>query len=151
MAALKRIWKHAGIGRWFVLIFHHCGWILALVFRSCGWIFVCRKKNLPTSDPLGFSHRTLFCLASEAFTIISFTIVDGVSIFTFFPIHVFWLYFGFVSEPFTIFFFRRCGWIFVSTSISFLVSLFYFGSYGIGNFYLFSSAVAAAKTLTSPI
>ena len=42
-----------------------------------------RKKNLPTSDPLGFSHRTLFCLASEAFMIVSSAVADGFSTFDF--------------------------------------------------------------------
>ena len=41
------------------------------------------KKNLPTSDPLGFSHRTLFCLASEAFMIVSSAVADGFSTFDF--------------------------------------------------------------------
>ena len=52
----------------------------------------CGKKNLPTSDPLGFSSRTLFCLASEAFMIFSFAVAGGFSILTFgfFPILVIW-------------------------------------------------------------
>ena len=43
----------------------------------------CGKKNLPTYDPLGFSRRMLFCLASESFMIFSSTVADGFSIFDF--------------------------------------------------------------------
>ena len=54
-----------------------------------GFLF-CGKKNLPIFDSLGFSCRTLFCLASEAFMIFSSVIADGFSSFDFwfFPILV---------------------------------------------------------------
>ena len=67
IAALNRIWKHAGIGGCFVLIFHHCGWILALVFRSCGWIFVLRNRKPYDFWPVGFFTLNAFLFGVGSF------------------------------------------------------------------------------------
>ena len=94
VASLKRIWKHAGIERWFVLVFCHCGWILALVlrrcgwvlallFRSCGWFYALRKERPSDFRPVGFSRRTLFCVESEVFMIFLLPLRMGFRFVTF--------------------------------------------------------------------
>ena len=53
-------------------------------------VFVLRKEKPSDFRPVGFFTSDAFCLASEAFTIISSVIVDGLSIlsFGFLPIRV---------------------------------------------------------------
>ena len=83
VVALQCIWKHAGIGRWFVLVFRRCGWVLALVFRSCGWFLLCGKKTPSDFRPVGFSRRTLFCVESEVFMIFLLPLRMGFRFVTF--------------------------------------------------------------------